>query len=585
MANEVRVDVKLDTDKAESKLKALKGAFIDIGKIATGINLANLQSEAAEKVVSTLKSSITLARDYNEILSKSNTVFGESAKAIEEWADSAATSFGQSKAEALDAASSFGNMFSQLGLSSEAAADMSIQMTELASDFASFHNADITSVIEAQSAAFRGEYDSLQKFLPLINAATVEQKALAMTGKETTKELTAQDKALAVHALMLEGAGDAAGDFERTQGSLSNQQRILSAQWKDIQTDIGQALIPALTKIAIVVNTEVIPAVKKFAEDAKRYYNTDIKPVIEDLKKAWESVDQIVVPILELIGREIARMAERIRIAVGIVAALLSGDFKGAWEGAKELVGSVLESIKDVIDTFGRDVGPKLLEIGKAAIQKLLDGLYEMVNTWVIPFFTNLPGRVIDAIGDIGSKLYELGRQAIQKFIDGLKSIPVPNPVDWIGDAAGGLGGAVKGVFEQTRGASSGAVVRTGQGPTGAYGIALVRDPETGNYVYPWDVGGGLGMPPDYTDNEAHYADSGGRWAAPGTGITSRVPRGYRSKDVVDIRSRTAASAWAAAQNIQKMFEINIQNYNAGSADGDLASGDLMYALGRAGLA
>jgi len=33
------------------------------------------------------------------------------------------------------------------------------------------------------------------------------------------------------------------------------------------------------------------------------------------------------------------------------------------------------------------------------------------------------------------------------------------------------------------------------------------------------------------------------------------------------------------------MFEINIQNYNAGSADGDLASGDLMYALGRAGLA
>ena len=183
MANDVRVEVELDTDKAEKDAEGLKGKlsakFGEMGKIAGGIFMAQIGGAIAEKGVDTLKSSITLARDFNEIQSKSNTIFGESAAAINAWSKTASTSFGQSRAQALDAASSFGNMFSQLGIGSQTAADMSVKMTELASDFASFHNADITEVLTAQQAAFRGEYDALQKFVPTINAAAVQTEALA----------------------------------------------------------------------------------------------------------------------------------------------------------------------------------------------------------------------------------------------------------------------------------------------------------------------------------------------------------------------------------------------------------------------
>ncbi|MBK6858155.1 MAG: hypothetical protein IPG97_16785 [Microthrixaceae bacterium] len=70
-------------------------------------------------------------------------------------------------------------------------------------------------MIEAQTAAFGGEYDALQKFVPTINAAAVEQQALAETGKSSARELTAQEKALATYSLMLAGAGKASGAAAR----------------------------------------------------------------------------------------------------------------------------------------------------------------------------------------------------------------------------------------------------------------------------------------------------------------------------------------------------------------------------------
>jgi hypothetical protein len=213
-----------------------------------------------QQIASFFMGSIQAASELNESLSKSNNVFRQSGAVIEEWARGGAKNFGLSTQAALEAASTFGNMFAQLGIGSEQAAEMSTSMVELAADFASFHNADITDVIAAQSSAFRGEYDALQRFLPLLSAATVEQRALALTGKASTKELTAQDKALAVNALMFEGAGDAAGDFDRTADSLANQQRTLNAEWDNAKTALGENLMPVLNDFVGFLNENLIPA-------------------------------------------------------------------------------------------------------------------------------------------------------------------------------------------------------------------------------------------------------------------------------------------------------------------------------------
>ena len=234
-----------DTADLKKSLGQIDGNMAKVGTTTkrTGDKFAKFAKAGAlgfAAVAVAGKSLIDAGSDLNETLSKSNTVFRRNAKEIESWADTAASSFGQSKKQALEAASSFGNMFVQLGITEDAAADMSVQMTELASDFASFHNADITEVLQAQQAAFRGEYDAVQRFVPTITAAAVEQKALEMGLAATTGELTAQDKALATQALLMEEAGDAMGDFERTSSGLANTQRTLSAQFADVSAKIGQ---------------------------------------------------------------------------------------------------------------------------------------------------------------------------------------------------------------------------------------------------------------------------------------------------------------------------------------------------------
>ena len=187
--------------------------------------------------------SIKAASDLNEAQQANAATFRDSAKAVDEFANSA-SKIGLSKQDALDATATFGALFVQLGVGTEESAKLSTELTQLAADFGSFKNADVTEVILAQSAAFRGEYDALQRFVPTINAAAVEQQALAETGKTTTKELTLQEKAMATYTLMLEGAGPALGDFARNQDSAANSTKIAKRRWTTRPLHSGRRCFP-----------------------------------------------------------------------------------------------------------------------------------------------------------------------------------------------------------------------------------------------------------------------------------------------------------------------------------------------------
>ncbi len=195
------------------------------------------------------------ASDLNESLNKSNVVFGTSGGVIENWAAGAADALGLSKKAALDAAGTFGNMFTQLGFSQSTTAGLSQNLVGLAADFSSFHNADITDVLLSMQSAFRGEYDPIQRFLPLMSAATVESEALAETHKKSAKELTAAEKAQAAYNLMLKGAGPALGDFARTADQDANATRRAAAAAENAAAAFGTKLLPIKRQLISAVGT------------------------------------------------------------------------------------------------------------------------------------------------------------------------------------------------------------------------------------------------------------------------------------------------------------------------------------------
>jgi hypothetical protein len=220
----------------------------------------------AAALVQGIKGATDAASDMNETVSASGQVFGKAAPEMQKWASSAATSLGLSNKEALEGATLFGNFFHQIGIGSSATTKMSQGFVQMSSDFASFYNADPAEVMHAFQGATRGEYDELQRFLPTIQASTVQAEALRETHKKSVKDLTDAEKATALYTLAQKGAGAAAGDFQRTAGGMANQQRIMSAQWADLQVKIGSFFLPILNKVMIFINSVVIPGLYKFGD-------------------------------------------------------------------------------------------------------------------------------------------------------------------------------------------------------------------------------------------------------------------------------------------------------------------------------
>ena len=262
------------------------------GAVALGDMIAGATRAAAREVGIELRASIDEASRLEETQNKVNEVLGESAVLMHQWAEGAADGMGLAKREALEAGGSLANMFNQLGIGTQQSADLSMSMVALASDFASFHDADITEVLVAQQAAFRGEYDAVQRFVPVINAAAVEEQALRMGLAATSKEVTEQDKALATHALLLEGAGKAKGDYARTSDSAANAERGLKAQITDLRAEIGERLLPHYRDLIAATRDWISTNGDDFAEslgEAVEYASDTAQGMLDTLRDIRDS--------------------------------------------------------------------------------------------------------------------------------------------------------------------------------------------------------------------------------------------------------------------------------------------------------
>lgn len=389
---------------------------------------------------------IKAASDFGESLNKTREVFGAASGTIETWATGAVQNLGLSRQAALDAAGGFGNLFTQLGVGREKAADMSTGIVQLAADFASFHNADISEVLNAQAAAFRGEYDSLQRFLPLMSAATVEQEALAMTHKATNKELTAQDKALAVVSLMYKGAGSAAGDFARTSDGLANVMRIVQAQVQDLAIQVGQEFLPKVQAgLAIVRNW-----MKAFS---------DLSPEIKSIIISIVGFGAVLGPVIVALGAAVTALGALIS-PVGLVIAAVAGlgvAFATNFGGIRDTVSKWASEAKQYYEDHKADIqalGTKAKEIFETYIKDLGDvaasvvRLIDSMKSTIDGFSTSNDGswKAIAAAAKLGLYLLETALQGcirmfqgavvlIEAFWKPIEKIiiePIKNAISWV---------------------------------------------------------------------------------------------------------------------------------------------------------
>ncbi len=243
----LQFDTRIDQTGFEKGVSVLEKSASMAGQVMKGMLGANLLEKGLEKVVDFGKKGISLASDLEEVQNVVDVTFGQGAAKIEEFAKSASTSFGLTELQAKQFTGTVGSMVKSMGLTDEAALEMSTALVGLTGDMASFYNLDHQTAFDKIRSGISGENEPLKQLGINMSVANLEAYALSKGIKTAYEKMSEAERVQLRYGYIMEQTADAQGDFVRTQDSYANQVRVLQNNLDTLAANIGSALIPMLT--------------------------------------------------------------------------------------------------------------------------------------------------------------------------------------------------------------------------------------------------------------------------------------------------------------------------------------------------
>lgn len=288
------IDTRVDTTgmaKGTSKVEGMLKKTMSTAKKVAGAIAAVF---AVREIIAFSKECIKLGSDLEEVQNVVDVTFGKMSGAIEKFSHEAASQFGMSELSAKQYTSTLGAMLKssgiqQLGVTTEqvtanmsetmkknftasgdAVTDMSIAMTQLAGDMASFYNLDTDTAFQKIRSGISGETEPLKQLGINMSEANLEQFRLTQGMEKAYSQMTQQEKTLLRYNYLLSVTSDAQGDFARTSGSWANQMKVLKLQFDSIKASLGQGFINLFTPVLKMINT-LLQGIAKLANAFKAF--------------------------------------------------------------------------------------------------------------------------------------------------------------------------------------------------------------------------------------------------------------------------------------------------------------------------
>lgn len=458
--------------KLQAKISGLSGAFAHAAGTAAGFLGANV----VMKGPGVLMGLADTARDLDLQMKKASTVFGDQIPIVQQWAAANARAMGLTKSQAVNLAAGLADLLVPMGMSREEAAALSTKTVGLAGALAEWSGGakSAAEVSDILTKAYMGETDGLKALGISISAADVSQRLLEKGQQDLTGTARQQAEAIATQEMIFEKSTDAQKAFAEGAGSAARKQAEMTARVQEAKEALALALAPAFaavtTKLAELVpkvidfattlGQELVPRIQAFVEWVKpklaefadwagqqfakfqQYYQSDIKPALDNIKRGideviafvrehWPEIERVIRPVLDQVKLIVETTVNSIRLTLGILIDLLGGDFSGAWNKTKELVRTIAEFWGESVKNAIRFIVTLVPTMAQAAVD-LANGLKNaLMNVdwwnvgseiirWLKQGIEDMAWSVIDAVtgiaGKIGDKL---------------------NPKNWIGSPQG----------------------------------------------------------------------------------------------------------------------------------------------------
>ena len=244
-------NLKKSVDNTSNSTNKLKSSFGGIGSLLKKIGLAL----GTAQLLSFGKSAIQTASSLQEVQNVVDVVFGDMSTKIDEWSKSLSESFGLTELQAKQFSSTFGSIFASSGVNTSYIDDMSMRLTELSGDLASFFDMSQQDAFEKLRSGIIGSVEPLQSLGINLNVATMEAYALSQGITKSWSSMSEAEKQILRYNYILQVTAGIQGDYARTSDSFSNSVRNLSNAFSSLKAEVGIALMSALQPVISVIAT------------------------------------------------------------------------------------------------------------------------------------------------------------------------------------------------------------------------------------------------------------------------------------------------------------------------------------------
>ena len=221
------------------------------------------------------RDAIDISSDLTEVENVVRTTFGNMEYKVNDFVQNSIQQFGMSELSVKQYASTFQAMGTAMDVGgkqienanrflngatdgyiglSDSMSDVSLNLTKLTADMASFYDKDQADVAKDLQSVFTGMVVPLRKYGLDLTQATLKEWAMKNGMDADIKSMTQAEKAMLRYQYVLANTTAAQGDFARTADTWANQVRILKQNFQQLGGIIGGALINAFKPFLRTLN-------------------------------------------------------------------------------------------------------------------------------------------------------------------------------------------------------------------------------------------------------------------------------------------------------------------------------------------
>lgn len=265
----LKVDIISDARKANAGFDQAAGKVSAFEKGLAGASRAATVVGAG--MVALGVQAVKAASDAEQAAGAVESVFKGNAAQVTRFAENAAQAVGLSQSAYSNFAARVGSQFKNLGVPMDQLAGKTNDLIERAADLAATFGGTTADAVDALSAAFRGEFDPIERYGISIRKSDINARLAAKGLDKLEGAALKAAEAQEISAMIAEQSADAHGQFGREAESAAGQYQRLTAEWENAKADLGEALLPLVTDLAIQLSkmarwvSDNEDAVKKWA--------------------------------------------------------------------------------------------------------------------------------------------------------------------------------------------------------------------------------------------------------------------------------------------------------------------------------